>query len=64
MVEIATRGSATSTVWLSKAQIDRYYGLLYKMKQSDVRRLIIRMLTMDILEETFVQAARNVSVYL
>lgn len=64
------KGKSVKSVYLSKEITSRHQGLLRGMQDSDIRRMIIKLLILGALEEVFVQMKRagagsgNISVYI
>ena len=48
------KGKSVKSVYLNRELVDRHNGLLRQMKEQEVRRLIIKLLILRILEEIFV----------
>ena len=49
-----TRGKSVKSVYLSRELTQRHSGLLKNMNESDIRRMIIKLLILGALEEVFI----------
>ena len=66
LVELAKGKAASKTVWLKKDIIDDHKGFLKSINESEIRRLLIKLLILGVLEEVFVSVTQNntILVYL
>ena len=66
LIELA-RGKLKPTVWLKKEVISKYQGFLRQFTEDDLRRIVIKLLMLSVLEETFVKqgaGGQAIAVYL
>ena len=58
------RGKAKATAWLKQDIISRYQGFLKQFSENEIKRIVIKLLLLNILEEVFYEQHQGFTVYL